>query len=161
MGFDKGGRGNRGGRGRDKRDDFGGESSGGFGGGGGDFGGGGGFNAGGFGGGIEADTADVTLVRSRLTGNAASIGAGVGAIRVTLDASTIDANVAATVGGGIWADQVASLTNSTVTGNEAGSSGGGIALVNTSVQLVYATVAQRVWWAWRELTPDSAAAPRG
>ncbi|HEU0043246.1 cold-shock protein [Sphingomonas sp.] len=51
MGFDKGGRGNRGGRGRDKRDGFGGdEPSGGFGGGGGDFGGGG-FGGGGFGGG--------------------------------------------------------------------------------------------------------------
>jgi CspA family cold shock protein len=43
MGYDKGGRGNRGGRGRDKRDDFGGGSS--------DFGGGGGFGGGGFGGG--------------------------------------------------------------------------------------------------------------
>jgi CspA family cold shock protein len=43
MGYDKGGRGNRGGRGRDKRDDFGGGSS--------DFGGGGGFSGGGFGGG--------------------------------------------------------------------------------------------------------------
>jgi CspA family cold shock protein len=42
MGYDKGGRGNRGGRGRDKRDDFGGGSS--------DFGGGG-FGGGGFGGG--------------------------------------------------------------------------------------------------------------
>ena len=41
MGYDKGGRGNRGGRGRDKRD--------GFGGGGDDFGGGGGFGGGGFG----------------------------------------------------------------------------------------------------------------
>jgi CspA family cold shock protein len=48
MSFDKGGRGNRGGRGRDKRDDFGGGDSGGFGGGG--FGGGG-FGGGGFGGG--------------------------------------------------------------------------------------------------------------
>jgi CspA family cold shock protein len=49
MGFDKGGRGNRGGRGRDKRDNFGGDD---FGGGGG-FGGGdrGGFGGGGFGGG--------------------------------------------------------------------------------------------------------------
>jgi len=51
MGFDKGGRGNRGGRGRDKRDDFGGGSSdfgGGssFGGGGDRFGGGGGFGGG-------------------------------------------------------------------------------------------------------------------
>lgn len=64
MGFDKGGRGNRGGRGRDKRDDFGGgdfgggDFGGGFGGGGfggdrGGFGGGdrGGFGGGGFGGG--------------------------------------------------------------------------------------------------------------
>ena len=50
MSFDKGGRGNRGGRGRDKRDDFGGGDSG-FGGG--DSGGfgGGGFGGGGFGGG--------------------------------------------------------------------------------------------------------------
>lgn len=52
MSYDKGGRGHRGGRGRDKRDDFGGESGGfdqgGFGGGG--FGGGG-FGGGGFGGG--------------------------------------------------------------------------------------------------------------
>lgn len=73
MGYDKGGRGNRGGRGRDKRDDFGGGSSdfggggfggggfggggfgggdrGGFGGGGSSFGGGGGGDRGGFGGG--------------------------------------------------------------------------------------------------------------
>lgn len=41
MSFDKGGRGNRGGRGRDKRDNFGGD----------DFGGGGGFGGGDFGGG--------------------------------------------------------------------------------------------------------------
>jgi len=50
MSFDKGGRGNRGGRGRDKRDNFGGDEFGG--GGGGDFGGGGDrFGGGGFGGG--------------------------------------------------------------------------------------------------------------
>jgi cold shock protein len=50
MGFDKGGRGNRGGRGRDKRDGFGGDDFGGGGfGGGGDFGGGDRFG-GGFGG---------------------------------------------------------------------------------------------------------------
>ena len=50
MGFDKGGRGNRGGRGRDKRDGFGGDDNFGGGGfGGGDFGGG--FGGGGFGGG--------------------------------------------------------------------------------------------------------------
>jgi CspA family cold shock protein len=53
MGFDKGGRGNRGGRGRDKRDGFGGDDFGGgssFGGDRGGFGGGG-FGGGGFGGG--------------------------------------------------------------------------------------------------------------
>ena len=44
MSFDKGGRGNRGGRGRDKRDSFGGDDFGS--GGGGDFGGGGGFGGG-------------------------------------------------------------------------------------------------------------------
>ena len=48
MSFDKGGRGNRGGRGRDKRDDFGGGDFGG-----GDFGGG--FGGGGFGGGFGGD----------------------------------------------------------------------------------------------------------
>jgi len=55
MSFNKGGRGDRGGRGRDKRDGFGGGDEGGFGGGfgGGGFGGGdrGGFGGGGFGGG--------------------------------------------------------------------------------------------------------------
>ena len=53
MGFDKGGRGNRGGRGRDKRDGFGGDepSGGGDFGGGGFNAGGGGFGGGGFGGG--------------------------------------------------------------------------------------------------------------
>ena len=52
MSFDKGGRGNRGGRGRDKRDEFGGGESSGFGGGdSGGFGGGSSFGGGGFGGG--------------------------------------------------------------------------------------------------------------
>jgi len=52
MGFDKGGRGNRGGRGRDKRDNFGGDDfGGGFGGDRGGFGGGFGGDRGGFGGG--------------------------------------------------------------------------------------------------------------
>ena len=53
MGYDKGGRGQRGGRGRDKRDGFGGDEGGGFGGGGFESGGfgGGGFGGGGFGGG--------------------------------------------------------------------------------------------------------------
>lgn len=102
---------------------------------------GGALAAGGLGGGIEADTAGVTLVGSRVTGNAGGIGGGVGAIRVTLVDSTVDDNEATTVGGGIWADQVADLTNSTVTGNRAGNGGGGITVTNTSVVMLYATVA--------------------
>ncbi len=93
------------------------------------------------GGGIEADTANVTLVRSRVTGNSAGFGGGVGAIRVTLDASTVDDNDASSTGGGVWADQTAEVTNSTVTGNRAGGGGGGLAVVNTRIALVYATVA--------------------
>ncbi|HEX7134088.1 MAG TPA: choice-of-anchor Q domain-containing protein [Iamia sp.] len=102
---------------------------------------GGGDLAAGIGGGIEADTADVTLIRSEVVGNNAPIGAGVAAIRVTAVESTVSGNVAGSVGGGIWADQVADLTNSTVANNQAGSSGGGIAVVNTSVVLTHATIA--------------------
>ena len=95
----------------------------------------------GIGGGIEADTDDVTLVRSTVTGNSGPIGGGVAAIRVTTVASTVADNTAGSTGGGIWADQVADLTNSTVAGNTAGTGGGGITVVNTSVNLLHATVA--------------------
>jgi len=95
----------------------------------------------GIGGGIEADTDDVTLVRSTVTGNSGPIGGGVAAIRVTAVASTVADNTAGSTGGGIWADQVADLTNSTVAGNTAGTGGGGITVVNTSVNLLHATVA--------------------
>lgn len=95
----------------------------------------------GIGGGIEADTADVTLMRSSLVGNAAPLGGGVAAIRLTATASTVAGNEATTNGGGIWADQVADLTNSTVTDNVAFGGGGGIAVVNSSVRLLHATVA--------------------
>jgi hypothetical protein len=96
---------------------------------------------GGLGGGIEADTSSVTLVRSTVTGNEASIGGGVAAIRVTLVDSTIAGNTASSTGGGIWADQTATITNSTVAGNTAGTGGGGILVANDSVTLLHATVA--------------------
>lgn len=101
----------------------------------------GGRLVGGLGGGIEADTADVALVRSRVTDNEAGIGAGVGAIRVDLLDSTVDTNRAGSVGGGVWADQVVVATNSTVAANTAGTSAGGIAVVNTAAELTYATIA--------------------
>ncbi|QYG94534.1 hypothetical protein HC251_20275 [Iamia sp. SCSIO 61187] len=101
----------------------------------------GGSLAAGIGGGIAADTAAVSLVRSSVVGNAASsVGGGIAAIRVTLDSSTVSGNTAGGAGGGIWVDQVADLVNSTVSGNTA-ASGGGIAVVNTAVELLFATVA--------------------
>jgi hypothetical protein len=93
----------------------------------------------GLGGGIEADTSDVTVVRSSVVGNRASIGGGVGAIRVTLAESTVSGNEASTAGG-IWADQTLHATNSTISGNEATTAGGGLAIVNTSATLLYSTV---------------------
>jgi hypothetical protein len=100
----------------------------------------GGNEAGGLGGGIEADTDDVTLVRSTVTGNQASTGGGVGAIRVTLVGSTVSGNTASSTGGGIWADQTLDATNSTITGNTAGTSGGGAVVVNDSITLLYVTL---------------------
>lgn len=93
----------------------------------------------GLGGGIKADTADVTLIRSTVAGNRAATGGGVGAIRVILVDSTITGNEAST-GGGVWADQTLHATNSTITDNIATTSGGGLAVVNTSAALLYATV---------------------
>jgi hypothetical protein len=96
---------------------------------------------GGLGGGIEADTASVTLVRSTVRGNAASTGGGVAAIRVTLVDTTISGNEASSSGGGVWADQTVTATNSTIADNRAGTGGGGVAVVNTSITLLHATVA--------------------
>jgi hypothetical protein len=100
----------------------------------------GGNQAGGLGGGIEADTDDITLIRSTVAGNQSSTGGGVAAIRVTLVASTVSGNTASSTGGGIWVDQTLDATNSTITGNSAGTSGGGVAVVNTSITLLYVTV---------------------
>jgi hypothetical protein len=95
---------------------------------------------GGLGGGIEADTDSVTLVRSTLTGNRASTGGGVAAIHVTLVGSTVDGNTAGSTGGGVWADQTVTATNSTITGNQAGTAGGGLTVVNTAIGLLHVTV---------------------
>lgn len=95
---------------------------------------------GGLGGGIEADTDSVTLVRSTLRGNRASTGGGVAAIHVTLVESTVSDNTAGSTGGGVWADQTVTATNSTVTGNQAGTAGGGLVVVNTAIGLLHVTV---------------------
>jgi hypothetical protein len=95
----------------------------------------------GIGGGIEADTDSVTLVRSTVTGNRGPIGGGVAAIHVTLVDSTVSGNTAGSTGGGVWADQTVTATNSTITANAAGSAGGGLVLVNTTITLLHTTVA--------------------
>jgi hypothetical protein len=95
---------------------------------------------GGLGGGIEADTDSVTLVRSTVDGNLASTGGGVAAIHVTLVESTVSGNTAGSTGGGIWADQTITATNSTITGNQAGTAGGGLVVVNTAIGLLHVTV---------------------
>jgi hypothetical protein len=100
----------------------------------------GGNQAGGLGGGVEADTDDVTLVRSTVTDNQASTGGGVGAIRATLVESTVSGNTASSSGGGVWADQTVDATNSTIIDNTAGTSGGGLVVVNTSITLLYVTL---------------------
>jgi len=102
---------------------------------------GGAAGAGALGGGIEADTDDVTLLRSSVVDNSGGTGGGVGAIRVVLTDSTIAGNQASSSGGGVWADQTITATNSTVTGNSATIAGGGLAVVNTSISLLHATVA--------------------
>lgn len=99
-----------------------------------------GGNQTGLGGGIEADTDDVTLIRSTVDDNAASTGGGVAAIRVTLVASTVSGNAASNTGGGVWVDQTLDATNSTITGNTAGTAGGGVVVVNTSITLLYVTL---------------------
>jgi hypothetical protein len=93
----------------------------------------------GLGGGIKADTADVTLVRSTVTGNRAATGGGIGAIRAVLVDSTVADNEAST-GAGVWADQTLHATNSTISDNRASTAGGGVAVVNTSATLLFATV---------------------
>lgn len=101
----------------------------------------GGVATGGLGGGISADTTSVTLVRSTVTGNAASSGGGVAAIRVTLLASTVAGNDAASTGGGVWADQTLETTNTTISGNTAGAGGGGAVVVNDTLAVRYTTIA--------------------
>jgi hypothetical protein len=95
---------------------------------------------GGLGGGIEADTDSVTLVRSTVSGNHASTGGGVAAIHVTLVGSTVSDNTAGSTGGGVWADQTLAATNSTIAGNQAGAAGGGLVVVNTAIGLLHSTV---------------------
>ncbi|MCA9262591.1 MAG: right-handed parallel beta-helix repeat-containing protein [Planctomycetales bacterium] len=79
-------------------------------------------DAGGFGGGINA--ADVTIVRSTITGNFGGVGGGVSSGRVSVSNSTVSGNSAHKYGGGIRAAHV-NVTNSTISGNAA-SGGGGI-----------------------------------
>jgi predicted outer membrane repeat protein len=84
---------------------------------------------------------NVNLIDSSVSGNHALGGAGGGIFALSLgvaaNRSTISGNTASTLGGGIYADDVA-LTNSTITGNAAVGAGAG-AYAHT-ISMDYATV---------------------
>jgi hypothetical protein len=96
------------------------------------------------GGGIATNAGDVSLIGSTVTGNSAAGGGGVAANSggtVSLTNSTVRGNDTPGDGGGISASGVTS-TNSTISGNTAGSNfGGGIEIPGTgSVSLTNSTV---------------------
>jgi len=99
------------------------------------------------GGGVYSD-GDLTLVEATVVGNVASgagsSGGGVYGIGdvVELVRSTVAGNIAAEVGGGVFASAQINLVNSTVTGNQA-TEGGGLSsqqVGGPGVVLVYSTV---------------------
>lgn len=92
-------------------------------------------------GGITAYTGTATIVRSTLHGNSGGAGGGLGAIHVVVENSTISGNDA-TTGGGVWADQSATIVNSTVSGNTASASGGGVYAGLNDIDLTYATIVE-------------------
>jgi len=88
-------------------------------------------SGGGISNGAALGTGNITLVRTTVSGNAASSagisnGGGIFSLAnvLTIRDATVRRNIAATRGGGIYADTV-NLTNSTLNGNAAGSAGGG------------------------------------
>lgn len=93
------------------------------------------------GGGLTAYTGTATVVRSNLQGNSGGAGGGVGAIHVVIEDSTLAGNDANN-GGGAWSDQSLRVTNSTITDNTAGNSGGGIYAALNQIVLTYATIVE-------------------
>jgi hypothetical protein len=91
------------------------------------------------GGGVTAYTGTATIVRSTLADNSGGAGGGVGAIHVVVEDSTLAGNDAST-GGGAWADQTATVVNSTVSGNTATVSGGGVYAGLNEIDLTYSTI---------------------
>jgi hypothetical protein len=105
--------------------------------------------------GVVAYTGTATIVRSTLHRNMGSAGGGVAAINVVIDQSTLVGN-GATNGGGAWSDQWMIVTNSTITGNEASVSGGGVYAGLDAIDLAHATVVANIAPVGANLDLDSA-----
>src|SRR6266404_489966 len=86
------------------------------------------------GGGINANTGTVVLVNSVLTANNAvlGVGGGINAAQVSLTNSTVSLNQAGGQGGGIFAGS-ATITGSTVSNNQNNDQGGGIFATSVTV----------------------------
>jgi hypothetical protein len=89
--------------------------------------------------GINTYSGHASIYRSALRDNAGGSGGGVGAIQVDVVDSTVSDNRGSR-GAGIWGDQMVTVTNSTVTGNDASISGGGVYSGLNDIRLHHATV---------------------
>ncbi len=102
------------------------------------------------GGGLYQDRGDLTVVDSIFQANAAGIGGGISSLGLgltgptlaTITASTFHDNIATVRGGGLYIDDLVrlDLTNSTISGNEAGQFGGGIELVGGEYYVTNTTI---------------------
>jgi predicted outer membrane repeat protein len=98
------------------------------------------------GGGAIRNAGRLTLSNSRVTGSQADRGGGIeNTGRLTIITSTVDTNLAATTGGGLYhtGSQTASISNSTISSNQATIRGGGIDS-SGPLQLASTTVAYNV-----------------
>ncbi len=100
----------------------------------------------GLGGGIDTQSAsNLTLESVRLTANTATDGGGAIYARgvLNLDRVLVDNNTATNNGGGLRfsVGSVGTITNSTLSGNQAGANGGAIHIFNSPVDIVNSTIA--------------------
>jgi hypothetical protein len=85
---------------------------------------------------------DVHVTNSTFVGNESVLGGAIRAINLTLIDSTVTGNSAFTSGGGVQAGGSVTILNSTITGNEAGDfgNGGGVYNLGTETLIVNSTI---------------------
>ena len=104
--------------------------------------------------GVSAYSGRATITASTVSDNVGAAGGGVGAIHIELVGSTVSGNEGNN-GAGVWADQTATVTNSTVSGNTAGNSGGGVYSALNTIELTHATVVENAAPAGANVDLDS------